>query len=271
MKGFFITAFLLFLISASTAQEFAGGMLIPPAEKNSPFGVDPIIQKTKEQKKFFFDLGAGYGIKIGNTNSNDIDASSSIKYNDGLIELIAHAEIHYGEFSGKVSENNFSSFLNFDYYIIPRLEFFIFSKFEYDSISGIVFRNNSGTGLKFVIFKNWFWLMDLSAAPTFQYELRSNKIEIIDPRLSFRYKISLQPFKTIQFNFILFYIPNMIDFSNYRYDVDTYIKFTLFESLTGIGSGLYLNIGYKRKFNSVAIMGKQKADNNFYTTLSVKF
>ncbi len=271
MKGFFIPAFLFILISASAAQESAGGMLLSPPEKNSPFGVDPIIVKSKEQKKLFFELGAGYSLKIGNTNSNDIDASSMIKYNDGLFELLGHAEIHYGDFSGKVSENNFSSFLNLDYYIIPRLEFFIFSKFEYDSISGIVFRNNSGTGLKFVIFKNWFWLMDLSAAPTFQYELRSNNTEIIDPRLSFRYKTSLQPLKTVQFNFILFYIPNMIDFLNYRYDVDTFIKFTLLESLTGIGTGLYLNIGYKRKFNSMPISGKQKADNNFYTTLSVKF
>jgi hypothetical protein len=111
--------------------------------------------------------------------------------------------------------------------------------------------------------------MDLSAAPTFQYEQRSDNTNIIDPRLSFRYRIVIHPLKAVQFNFTLFYIPNMIDFSDYRYDADTYIKFTLLESITGIGSGLYLNIGYKRKFNSMPFLGKVKSDNNFYTTLSV--
>lgn len=271
MKFFIVPLFfMIFIISSASAQESAGRILSTPVEKNSPWGVDPLALKTKDDKKFFFELGAGYGLKFGNTNSNDIDAGTTLKYNDGLFELIVHAEMHYGEMSGVVSENNFSSNINFDYFIIPRLEIFVFSKFEYDSMAGIIFRNNTGAGLKFVIFKNWLWLMDISAAPTFQYELQINKPGLIEPRLSFRYRLGIQPVKQVQFNFILYYVPDMIEFSDYRYDADTYFKFTLIESLTGAGTGLYLNIGYKRKFNSVPVPGKQRSDNNFYTTVSVK-
>jgi hypothetical protein len=239
-------------------------------EKPSVWTVEPLRVKGKDEKKWFFELSAGYGLKMGNTDTQDIDGSTSLEFNNGKTEFSVRSNIHYGETSGEITENNFHGNIMYDYYLVKRWEFFFFSSFEYDFVGGITFRNNTGAGIKFVIFKNWFWRMDVSGAPVFQYELQENDRELIDPRLSFRYRVKIRPVEILTFNYVMFYIPNMLDFTDYRYSVDTYLQLRVTEFKSFPDTGLYINIGYKRKFDSDPPAGNEKGDNNFYVSLSVK-
>lgn len=232
--------------------------------------VQPLKVKGPKDKKFFLTLGVGYSRAIGNTDTQDVDTNAHIKYDDGRMEFSLGADYHYGETSSVLSENNFSGIVMYDYYLHKRWEVFFFSKFEFDEIANLVFRNNTGAGIKFVIFKNWFWKMDISGAPVFQYQLISDNSETIDPRLSFRYRIKMKPWKFLTFNMVLFYIPNMLNFEDYRYEFDTSINIALKEFTQYKGTGLFLKAGYKRKFNSNPAEGVLTGDNNIYTALMLK-
>ncbi len=239
-------------------------------KKPSIWSVEPLKIKDEDEKKWFFELSAGYGLKMGNTDTQDVDSKASLEYNSGKTEFNVSTNIHYGETSGEITENNFLGSVMYDYYLVRRWEFFFFSRFEYDFVGGIIFRNNIGAGIKFVLFKNWFWKMDISGAPVFQYELQENNRGLIDPRLSFRYRVKMLPLKILSFNYVMFYIPNMLDFTDYRYDVDTYFQIRVTKFNTIPDSGLYINIGYKRRYDSDPPVGNEEGDNNFYVSLSVK-
>lgn len=263
MIKFSITAF---LVTALSLGSFADEKTAPQPEPVT--SVKPITLKPDTEKKWFFSVMTGYGLTAGNTGSHNADAGVAIEYENGLMALNVNADYHYGELAGVRSKNNFSGSVLYDYYLHRRWEIFVFTKCEFDSPASLIFRNNTGAGIKFVIFNNWFWKMDISAAPVFQYQVTN--IESFDPRISFRYRVNMTPWKILTVKAVLFFIPNMLNFANYRYEFEASARLALKEFTPGSGTGLFFNIGYSRKYDTSPATGKVHADSQFFSALSLK-
>ena len=118
------------------------------------FSFDPLRRKGIDEKKLFFTMGGFFIIKFGNTETFNTNGSFNFKFDDGIASFEAGYRTFYGENKSQMNEHNGFGILKFDYYVVQRLEVFVFATGEYNEITKLLFRNNLGAGLKFVAFKN---------------------------------------------------------------------------------------------------------------------
>ncbi|HOO71343.1 MAG TPA: DUF481 domain-containing protein [Spirochaetota bacterium] len=299
MKGASILSTIIFLtlISLSIpllAQE-AGPELQPPARDSAEetaalpndrpersiasvlFSLDPLKKKGPDEKKITSSISAGLIKNFGNSDVFSINGSASVSYNNGITALSLHYETFYGESGSVLSEHKGQGIINLDHYVHPRIEIFIFSTGEFNEMSRLLFRNNTGAGAKLVIFRNRYWAPDFSAAPVYQYEKYSAQKEEHEARASFRFRLKVTPVDPLLLQFVAFYVPAFDDGENYRFNIDTFlqVKITSFtipgvkDTETGCGkSGLYLIGGYKREFNNRVPDDTKKLDQTLYFRIS---
>ena len=225
-------------------------------------------KKGPDAKKWFFSLGGWYERKTGNTDTMRTNGDLSLVYDDGITSFLASGKTFYGENNGVENENNATGVLKYDRYVLPRVELFFFSQGDSDRMSRLNFRNNTGAGAKFVFFRNPFWTCDVSAAPVYQYEKYSGQDPNNDARGSFRFRIKSTPFQRVKLQAVYFYVPQLEDFSNYRTVLETFIE----ADITGNGKarGLFLRLGYDRKYNNSALQGTKKLDDSLYAQILLK-
>jgi len=134
------------------------------------FSLNKETEKNKDEQRWFFNASGMYIRKTRNTDSVDSSYSSSLKYDNNIIESGVSYAGFYGKASGICDENKGNGFFNFDYYVFSPLEIFTYVQAEYDRMIELRCRYNAGVGLKFVFFRNDYWKADLSGAPVYQYE-----------------------------------------------------------------------------------------------------
>jgi len=251
---------------------------VRPTLAKEIFSLSPLKKKGPDEKKWFYNLSGGMQMKMGNTETFNVNGETSLAYNTGITELSLSYEIFYGEADNRLNEHNSLGTIMLDHYVHPRIELFLFSSGEYDKISELIFRNNSGIGAKFVFFRNRYWVPDLSLAPIYQYEKYSGEDEKHEARASLRARVKITPVPVLKLQFTCFYIPAFDDINNYRFNIDTYIETRIiaFSSLAeGLGpvfsqSGLYFICGYKRNYNSKVPLDLKKTDHNIYIRIALK-
>ncbi len=242
------------------------------------FSLDELKKKAADDKKIFFSLAAGLQSNMGNTDSFSVNGSTSFRYDNGYTSLILSYETFYGENDSIVIEHRGLGIVNLDHFVHPRVEIFAFSSAEYNEMSGLSFRNNSGAGAKIVFFRNRYLLTDLSGAPIYQYEKYSSRAESHEARASLRFRLKITPLDWLLLQFTAFYIPTFYNGEDYRFNIDSFaqIRITSFfipgirETETGCGkSGLYFIGGYRRDFNNDAPRGTEKTDHLVYLKVSL--
>ena len=241
------------------------------------FSLDPLKKKGPDEKKITSSISAGLLKNFGNSDVFSINGSASFSYNNGITALNLFYETFYGENGSVLSEHKGQGIINLDHFVHPRIEIFIFSSGEYNEMSRLLFRNNTGAGAKLVIFRNRYWAPDISAAPVYQYEKYSAQKEEHEARASIRFRLKITPVDPLLLQFVTFYVPAFDDSENYRFNIDTFlqVKIATFtipgikDTDTGCGkSGLYLIGGYKREFNNRVPDDTKKLDQTVYFRIS---
>jgi len=212
----------------------------------------PLKKKEKDDKKWFYTLDFSFKNQTGNIDAIGISGSTSIMYFNGIFtyktsfnfsyskEKSDGSEIHSNEGFGKV---------NLDYLLHKRFELFFFSFNKYSEMEQLVYRNNTGIGPKLIIFNNPYLLMDISYAPTYQYEDYKTRNVVNTFVHSFRYRIDIFFFKVIKYQFFCYYIP-LYDFSEYRFILETSLSFDFLDLKWTKKSGIGFKIGFRREYTS---------------------
>jgi hypothetical protein len=177
VKYVFILILLLFVArnSALAVNEMKSVWENGP-EKEAPgfwstlFSLQPMREKDPDEKRWYLTVGGWYERKLGNTDSMRANGSADLEYKSGIAVLLVSYQQFYSELNGDQFENNISGIIKYDHYLVSYLEYFIFNQAEFNDITGLRLRNGTGTGLKFVFFRNIYWTADISAAPVFEYQ-----------------------------------------------------------------------------------------------------
>lgn len=269
LKTQIILFFILLLYSQAYTQEQT-----PPADSSGfsifdIFSYEHPVKKGGDEKKWSLNIGTGYMGKNGNTDSLDINYSASIKFEDNITAFKINFLGFYGETKGVKDENHWNAQGNFDHYLLSRVEFFSFTMSDYNEMIGLHHRNDSGVGLKLIFIRNNYLLVDLSAAPVYQYEKFDTMEKDDEWRWSVRWRGTILPFRDdITVRYYGYYIPELSNRGNYRLIHDLYAYFKLAESL-GISAG------YRRDFNTYTpelLTSKpelKKTDETTYLQLSI--
>ena len=228
-------------------------------------------RKTADEKKWGFNISGSYIQKKGNTDNMRTNFSTSAQYDDNITSFKIAGTGAYGKTSGIKDENRGSLSLNFDHYLIYHLELFTYTMSDYNEITELEHRNNSGAGLKFVFIRNRYLLMDISAAPVLQYEKYEQLDRIVDWRWSLRGRAEIFPWSdNFTLKYHVYYIQKINDMDNYRaiHDVSIYKK------LIGV---IGVRAGYRREYDTYTAKYLaenplvKKTDSTFYCQASISF
>jgi hypothetical protein len=261
-----------------TAAAPATETQVSPSLARVIFSLDPLKKKGPDEKKWSFSLGGGLQTNFGNTDNIIVNGAARFDYDNGITDFSASYETFYGEDRSQVNEHRGMGVVNLDHFVHPRVEIFAFSSGEYNEMSRLVFRNNTGAGAKLVFFRNRYWIPDLSLAPIYQYQKFSALAEKHEARASLRFRVRITPLDWLLYQYTLFYVPAFDDGENYRLSMDLFgqvqVKsFTLPGARAAQGpasSGLYFIAGYKRNFNNRVPAGTFKLDQNIYARVAIK-
>ena len=208
------------------------------------FSYEHPVEKSDHEKKWYLDLFGGYTEKKGNTETERISYSGAVKYDNNITAFRISYNGFYGKTGGIKDENRGTGTLNFSYYLLWRMEVFIFSTAEYNEIIELEHRNNSGGGIKFLFIRNRYVLADLSGAPVYQYEKFEQNRAQEEKRWSLRGRIELNPFNDeYMVRYYFYYIPEIGNSSNYR----TIHDFSASKKIMG---NVHFRSGYRREFNT---------------------
>jgi len=226
------------------------------------FSFEPGTKKGPDEKKWFFDLAGMYNRKKGNTDTLNENISTELQYDNNVTAFELGFRGFYGESSGVRNEKNGRGVIKLDHYIFPRIELFIFSQSEYNKPALLTYRNTSGGGAKFVFFKNYFWKVDLSGAPVYQYEDYENRNYTNELRWSIRFRINTTPLEWLKLNLTAFYIPEWNNPENYRTDFIS--SMTVY-----VAKHVSIKAGYIHGYNTDALPGTRKTDQTIYTQAGI--
>ncbi|HNT28940.1 MAG TPA: DUF481 domain-containing protein, partial [bacterium] len=144
------------------------------------FSTNERKKKGEKEKKLFFrgDIGFTWVSGNGSSYKNDTLAAyfnMSTTWNDNIAKIILKYD---QKILPRLSDQNQSQAeiyqtnridLNFDYYLANRWEFFSFTEMESDPTKKLTYRFGVASGIKFVLFRNQYWLFDLGVAPKFEF------------------------------------------------------------------------------------------------------
>ncbi len=244
---------------------------IKKGAEESPWTVISPELKNPAEKKWKLDLGGWYERKWGNTEAEKINGSFGYVYDSGISSFNMSGRGFFEKTGDEETVNNASGEIKLDHYILKRVELFIFTFSEYDAIADLAYRNNSGGGVKFVFLRNRFLKLDLSGAPVYQYEKYENVSRDHDFRASFRYRLRWNPFESLKFDWVVFYVPKADDFSVYRTSSDSSVKFDLKGLPFSRESTIGFRTGYVVKYNSSPAEDTEKMDRTVYAEVSLGF
>ncbi|TAL36264.1 MAG: DUF481 domain-containing protein [Spirochaetes bacterium] len=246
----------------------AAAVVRPVSAEESPGGESIVsyvhpVKKEGEEKVWFLTLGGLYERKQGNTDTLRSNLLAEIKYDDELSSVIASYQGFYGTAHDKKNEDRGSGILRADRFAFSRVELFAFTWSEYNLPADLTHRNNSGAGLKFVLFRNYFWKMDLSGAPVYQFEKYRTREDTRTWRWSCRYRVLATPVKYTTLSFMFFYIPRIDQVSDHRTLVDAKLSVSVTRDIS-------CALGYIRSYNSAPFPGTSGLDTNAYAQVALK-
>ena len=269
-RPFFICMVILFSIPAmnvysnseinSEQNEDASSVLLSYFSKCLSFKSQK--KKGEGDKRWFYSIAGWYGKKSGNTNTLTSNLETTLEWDDNISNFIISYSTFYGEADDRRNENKGTGIIKYDHYIIPRVEFFIFSQSYYNRAALLDHRNNSGIGSKLVFIRNEILKVDASGAIIYQYENYESNSPDKDYRWSFRFRIKITPLKMLKFQYAYFYIPEVDDYMRYRLKLDTSLSLE-------INKYLSFKLGYINEYNKNALSGTKKTDENLYSQLSL--
>jgi hypothetical protein len=264
LAGIVIAIAMLALPAASARAE---DPIVGTAGKNAPresiFSYIHPAQKQGDDKVWFLTLGGMYERKLGNTDTLRSNFTGELKFDDEISSVILTFQGFYGTAHDVKTEDRGSAVVRVDHYILPRIEMFAYSWSEYNLMADLMHRNNTGAGMKLVFFRNYFWKMDLSGAPVYQYEKYRIREDTRDWRWSVRYRVLATPVNHTVLSFICFYIPKIVDAADHRVVLDTKLTITITPELA-------LGAGYIRNYNSNPYPGTKGLDTNLYSQVALK-
>ncbi len=269
-----ILLILCWLVSAA-AEESAGerppGVAVPEGQGflSTVLSLEKLKEKTPEEKRWFFTLGAWYEKKLGNTDMMRVNGSALVEFNNGVSEFIISWLQFYSEKNGDRFEENGTGIIKFDHYLISMLEIFLFSQLDYNIITGLRLRSTSGAGLKFVFFRNRYWTTDVSAAPVFEYERYTPDPTYRRFRASFRYRLKIRIMERLSLNGTVFYVPLLDNFRKYRFNIDAEAVLNVTAHADREG-GVMLKGGYRRQYSTFVLPKKKKLDEFYYAQVQLK-
>ena len=235
----------------------------------------PLVKKGVNEKVWYGNIGGFLRISTGNVKEVKSNGNVYGQYNDGILDLKVTFDfvlnnVYIPELGKNyISEDKKITKVTADYFVLNRLELFSFATNEYDRRKNHLYRNDCAVGAKFVVFRNMYWLLDFSYAPTFQHEKYSNEDNRYEARHSLRAKTEVYFFdKRIKTNCIFFYIP-IIDFREYRISLSTYIEIVLSKLSITQESSLTFKFEYKFEQNPYCPVGVKKLDNLYVMSLQL--
>lgn len=219
-------------------------------------------KKKPEDKHWYFLFGGGVDFKSGNTNSVIFNVAGSIRYDNNLTECIFSAGENYGENGEEQTENKGNVLLNLDRYIGSPFKVFVFTGVDYNRMTSLAARSNSGAGLKYVFTRNKYLISDFSAAPLFEYK----KLDKVSGekiwRISLRARAKLVPLKDFEIEYVYFYIPKIGNLDDYRFTHDLRGNIKL-------GTNLVFTSGFMYSFDNGVPATKKKSDQYTFTKVSI--
>jgi len=268
------TSFLFaILMIMSSALSYAQEVPAESADKNFKFcdifAYEHPEKKGDDEKKWNLNLAGSYIRIKGNTDSLDTTYSASFAFDNNITSFRAAFNGAYGKTSGIKDENNGTFTAGFDWYMFWRIEFFSYTMSDYDEITLLEHRNDSGAGLKFVFVHNKYLLVDISGAPVMQYEKYEDMDKVTDWRWSVRGRIEIFPDNTdFRIHYYTFYVQKMDNTGNYRtiHDIYMYMK------IIGV---LGIKAGYRREYDTYTkeylelYPLTKKTDEKYYLQASV--
>lgn len=231
--------------------------------KKCIFSYIPPQERGPMEKYLFYTLSGWYNKIGGNTNTLNSNLETELEINNNITSLVISYSTFYGRANDERNENRGIGIIKFDHYILPRIELFIFSQSEYNKMTFLEHRNNSGAGGKFIFFYNPILKLDLSNALVYQYENYEIETHTTEYRWSLRFRIRISPIEHIECSYVYFYIPKIDNYGHYRTELETYMSYIIDKYLS-------FKIGYINQYNKNALQGIKKTDKNFYTQISLQ-
>lgn len=283
MRYFLIILFLLIPLYGFTNDPLKKEETPGPKLKDIIWATKPVIKKEKDDKKVFFKISGHYKDQTGNNDSLETGGESEFKFFDGIrtfkfgFNFTFNKNYNTDISKREVTEHKGYGWVNFDHFLHKRWELFVFSLHEYDIMANLYYRNYTGAGPKYIILNNDYVLLDISYAPTFQYEKHVfNKTEdYINYKWvkktyrfvhSFRGRIDIYFWKKLKFQFFCYYIP-FYDFSHFRIILETSLSTTITDLKITKKSGIEFKVGYRREYNSKVPLQTNKIDSIIFSSL----
>jgi len=227
--------------------------------------VEPKL-KDENDKKWFFNLSAWSEINQGNTDAKKANGSLQLKYNNGISDFLVSFESFYTVAKNEIIQNKSKNIIKYDHHMFPRIDPFLFVQSEYNEATSLIYRNNTGLGLKFTFFRNEFRKFDISFAPIYQYEKIENIPAKIDARLSNRVRFVGNFSSFLKAKLVIFYIPKIQEINNYRVGLKSSIEISLLKIKK---KQLSLVLGYNYQLNSRPPEGINSFDSRTFFRLKL--
>ncbi len=217
----------------------------------------------------FWNISAGLSLSFYSGNSESLTSQLGVRVSrEKFPTQIRLKASHTYQIVDQTNTtiNRLDIYLGYDRYLIPRIEWFVFSSGTSDTPSGIDYRIDFGIGLKYVVYRDAIEKdkrkVDVSVSGAYIYELEKTADVSNSSALSFRFKCKLKPSDDIKFKVVAFYIPAIRDLQNdYR---------LTFESSLNLSVSKHLDIFLKLEDLYDNIPPENAKRNDFHTFIGVE-
>lgn len=170
IKKILIYPILMFLLASgnSFADEISSTKQSAEEQRESIFSY---VQKVKgtDERLWQFKTGGMYERHRGNTDTLNSDFITNFEYDDETLEVEFDFKGFYQKDAGEIKEKNWRVEFHLGYYLLQRLELTAYTISEYNRMALVDHRNYTCAGPKIIFFKNYFWKIDITGAPTRLY------------------------------------------------------------------------------------------------------
>ncbi len=207
---------------------------------------------------------AGISLNKGNTEKIGVAGNFKLDWKTDRLKFILNLSQQYNETSGKKDINNGTMTLKCDYDLTKHEQVFIFFIPTYNEFQDLKLRTQTGIGNKHTFYKNQNYDLSISGALLYETKeyLASREKEYLC-RLSIRPKVKIK-INSNTFLFMLFYQPQINNFSDYRVLANITFNFYIIKSIS-------FEFKIKDEYNNVVPQNIKRNDLTSYNGIKFKF
>ncbi len=190
------------------------------------------LRKVTDTSGWSGNAGFNFSLKRNVNDFLTFGSSIHIQYKTPVQMVLFKNDISFEKISGESFDNVMVSHIRYNYNLLPRITWEVFTQAQYNKVNLIKFRGLLGTGPRFKLFNMDKYKFYLGALTMLEYEELIDEVTPIQRTLrgSAYFSFSLYPSEHVTIVSTTYYQPRFDQFNDYRISSDSSLIVGLFKN-----------------------------------------